>query len=133
MPRARIVSIWALGVAFLAAGAMHFISPRSYLPMMPSYLPWPEQLIAISGAAEMAGGLGVLLPFTRRMAGYGLIALLIAVFPANLNMAINHTQIPHLHVTPLMAWLRLPLQLPIIYWVWWTAVRREPSTHSAGG
>ena len=128
MSTTRIISIVALGLAFLLAGAMHFIAPRSYLPMMPSYLPYPQQLIAISGLAEMAGGLGVLIPFVRRLAGYGLIALLIAVFPANLNMAIHHTQIPGLHVTPFMAWLRLPRQLPMMYWVWWTAIRRDPAT-----
>jgi len=133
MPLARILSIVALGLAFLMAGALHFVVPKSYLTMMPSYLPQPMLLIAISGVAEMAGGLGVLIPFFRRTAGYGLIALLIAVFPANLNMAINHTQLPGLHVSPAMAWLRLPLQLPMIYWVWWTAVRHEPSMSEASG
>jgi uncharacterized membrane protein len=85
--------------------------------MMPSYLPWHAQLVFISGLAEVA--LGALLIFRRWAvwAGWGLIALLVAVFPANVQMAMHPDLYPG--ISPLMLWLRLPLQPILIAWVWW--------------
>ena len=89
-----------------------------YLNAMPPYLPYPRTLVYISGICEVAGGGGVLLPPpVRRWAGWGLIALLVAVFPANVHMALHHGSIPGLNVAPLLLWLRLPLQLVLIAWV----------------
>ena len=115
---------WLLVLAFIAAGANHFRDPAFYRPMMPPYLPWHDALIAISGIAEIAGGLGVAFATTRRVAGYGLIALLIAVFPANLHMALNQVDLPGMRVDPLVLWLRLPLQAVLIAWVWLVALRQ---------
>lgn len=121
---------WLLVLLFVGAGANHFRDPSFYLPMMPAYLPWPSWLIAISGCAEIAGGIGVAIPATRRAAGWGLIALLVAVFPANLHMALNQVQLPGIHLTPLILWLRLPLQVILIAWVWWVALHPRRPFHN---
>lgn len=93
---------------------------------MPPYLPFPRALVFISGACEIAGGIGVLpAPPLRRWAGWGLIALLIAVFPANIEIARHGTMIGKVWVAPLLGWVRLPFQALFIVWVWWCAVR-EP-------
>src|SRR5947209_8635022 len=79
----------ALATFFVVSGLVHLIRPSVYVPIMPSYLPYPSELILVSGIAELAGGIGLLYPPTRRVARYGLIALLVAVFPANIQMAVN--------------------------------------------
>lgn len=104
-----------LALLFVAAGTWHFVRPAGYLRIMPPGLPAPLLLVYLSGAAEVAGGLGLLLPATRRWAGWGLLALLVAVFPANIYMALIHEQ---LHLSAWVAWARLPLQLPLMWWVW---------------
>lgn len=108
----------ALAVFFVIAGANHFFSPGPYLAIMPPSLPWPAALIYISGAAEIAGGVGVLLPETRRLAALGLIALLVAVFPANIYGAVHGMQIGSRAVSAWILWLRLPLQGILIAWVY---------------
>ncbi len=120
----RLASIALLGALFIAAGANHFRVPGFYLPMMPPYLPWHAGLIAVSGVCEILGGLGLLVPRTRCLAAYGLLALLVAVFPANVHMALHDIQPPGTHISPLMAWLRLPLQAILMAWVWWAGARR---------
>ena len=110
-----------LGVTFLAAGALHFLRPRMYEAIMPRYLPAHRELVYASGAAEIAGGLGVLAPSTRRRAAWWLIATLVAVFPANVEMAVHaerFKQFPE----PLL-WARLPLQGALIAWVYKIAKR----------
>ena len=105
-----------LAALFIASGLVHLVRPRVYLPMMPPYFPYPSELILVSGVAEIAGGIGLLLPPTRRVARYGLIALLIAVFPANIQMVVNgftNGDSP-LILTLLLA--RLPLQ-PLLIWL----------------
>lgn len=105
-----------MGTLYIATGSLHFVLTRTYTGIMPSFLPAHRQLVFISGAAEILGGLGILLPQTRRLAAWGLILLLIAVFPANLTMITEHARFP---TVPLwVAWLRLPLQLPLIFWAW---------------
>ena len=122
----RSLSRWLLAVFFVVAGANHFRAPEIYLGMMPPSLPWPGALNAIAGAAEILGGLGVLLSRTRRLAGWGLIALLVAVFPANLHVALAG-RMPGTSFSPLTLWLRLPFQAGFIAWVWWVALARaEP-------
>lgn len=102
---------------------MHFVVPDSYVMLVPAWLPNPRLLVIISGVAEIAGGLGVLLPATRRLAGGGLIALLISVFPANVHMLqLGYAN----HATALWKaalWLRLPMQLPLLWWTWHAAAR----------
>ena len=87
--RIKALSCWGVGILFIVAGANHFASPDSYQAMMPPLLPWPMALIYISGAAEILGGVGVLLARVRRLSGLGLMALLVAVFPANVFAAIH--------------------------------------------
>src|ERR1039458_8037101 len=83
----RTFALWVLAAFFVVAGANHFLNPGPYLAMMPHYLPWHEGLIIVSGVAEIAGGLAILVARVRRLAGWGLIALLVAVFPANVQVA----------------------------------------------
>ena len=98
----------AVGLGFVGLGTLHFTHTRAYVGIMPSYLPAQRELVLISGAAEIAGGAGVLVPATRRYARWWLIALLIAVFPANVHMALH----PDRYGIPAWAlWLRLPFQL----------------------
>ena len=78
-----------LGGFFLFAGLMHFLKPRPYVAIVPDALPRKREIVFVSGVAEMAGGAAVLIPATRRLAGWWLIATLLAIFPANINMAIN--------------------------------------------
>jgi uncharacterized membrane protein len=111
----------ALGAFFLGAGLLHFLKPEPYLSIMPRELPAHRELVYASGVAEMAGGAGVLHPRTARAAGWWLIATLAAVFPANVNMAVNadrYKAIP----APLL-WARLPLQAAFVAWVWRAAIR----------
>lgn len=111
-----------LGVFFLSAGVNHFVMPRAYAAIVPPSLDdRAERLVTISGVAEIAGGVGVLLPRTRRAAGLGLIALLAAVFPANLHMARSPDSFPRIPRWALYA--RLPLQPLMMRWVW-RATRR---------
>ncbi len=118
------ISRLLLAVFFTVAGANHFISPDVYLPLMPGYLPWPMALIYLSGAAEIIGGIGVLVPKWRWLAGWWLIALLVAVFPANLHMLIHDVPISGRHLPPWVLWGRLPLQLVMIAWVYLSCIRR---------
>ncbi|MBI2809951.1 MAG: DoxX family protein [Candidatus Melainabacteria bacterium] len=103
-------------IGFIFAGYLHFKSPSMYLEIMPDYLPFPLFLIYLSGVCEIAGGVGLLIPRVRRLASYGLIALLIAVFPANVNMAVNSIDFGMPHE---ILWWRLPFQLVFILWVFW--------------
>jgi uncharacterized membrane protein len=118
-----------LGAFFLAAGLMHFVKPRAYEAIVPDALPAHRGIVVASGVAELAGAVGVLSARTARPAGWWLIATLIAVFPANVNMAVNAGRfraIPE----PLL-WARLPVQGLLIAWVWRVAVRPRP--RPAGG
>ncbi len=112
---ARRFSRFALVLLFVGAGALHFIRPGIYLRIMPPALPAPLLLVYLSGLFEILGGLGLLWPRTRQLAGWGLLALLVAVFPANVYMAQAHQE---LGVPGWLAWGRLPLQLPLLAWVW---------------
>ncbi len=108
-----------LGVAFIGAGLNHFAMPRPYRRIVPPGLgDWVDSgtVVTLSGVAEIAGGLGVLAPRTRRLAGLWLIALLAAVFPANLHMARNPQEFRRIPRWALYA--RLPLQPLLARWVW---------------
>lgn len=101
---------------FIASGFLHFFVPEPYLRIIPPFLPWPKALLGASGAAEIAGGVGLLVGKFRRVAGYGLAALLVAVFPANVYMAVAHVSFPGIIGESWVQWLRLPLQIPLILW-----------------
>ncbi|MDQ2730145.1 MAG: DoxX family membrane protein [Armatimonadota bacterium] len=121
MRRTKIVLKWVLGAGMIAGGLNHFHSTATYMRSMPPYLPWHKELVYISGVVE--AGLGLLLLFrrTQRPAAWGLIATFVAVFPANLYMAMTSgTASPAIpEVSPLLSWLRLPLQLLLIAWADW--------------
>lgn len=95
---------------FLLAGALHFTHTGIYARIVPPYLPAPRELVYASGVAEMAGGAGLLHPRTRRLAGWWLIATLIAVFPANVHMAMNHEDYPDVPGGRAALLARLPFQ-----------------------
>ena len=123
---------WPLSLFFVCAGLNHFRSPDVYLQIMPPALPWPKALIFVSGAAEIAGGLGALSPKTRRAAGWGLLALLVAVFPANVEGALTGMVVSGRRVAPWLLWTRLPLQAVFMYWVYRVCCKRsEEETRSS--
>ena len=105
-----------LALFFVAAGVSHFLNPGMYLRIMPPYIPFPLAMVHISGAAEIGLGLGLLLPKISRWSAWGLIALLVAVFPANLHMALHPEQFPE--ISQWILWARLPLQALLIFWVY---------------
>ncbi len=115
----RRVSIALLGLFFIAAGGNHFLHSAFYVRVVPAWLPAHVLLVQISGWCEILGGIGVLIPRLRRLAGIGLIALAIAVFPANLQMAQHPELYPDLGSAQLF-YLRLPLQLVLVAWIWWS-------------
>lgn len=115
--RLRLISRILLASFFIAAGILHFVFPVYYARIIPPILSAPLTLVAISGVCEILGGLGVLIPHVRRLAGYGLIALLIAVFPANIYMASQQVQTHGWTPFTFLTLLRLPLQFLFIAWV----------------
>jgi uncharacterized membrane protein len=115
--RAIIVAI------FGGAGVLHFTHESFYTPTVPDALPNPKQIVYASGVAELMGAIGVLIPRTRRLAGKGLLALLVAVFPANINMAVNSDRFKQFPMWGL--WARLPLQFVLMRWVWRATQQRS--------
>jgi len=111
-----------MGALYVVAGVGHFAITRVYMGIMPDYLPAHRELVLVSGVAEVAGGLGVLLPATRRVAAWGIIALLLAVMPANVWMVQHPERWPGIPVWAL--WVRLPLQGVLVAWAW-VYTRRE--------
>ncbi len=106
-------------IFYVVAGALHFIRTDAYLKIVPPYIPARMAMVWISGACEILGGLGLLLPQTRRAAAWGLIALLIAVFPANVYMATNPIETGAASIAPIFRWGRLPMQLLLGWWLIW--------------
>lgn len=104
------------GLLFVAAGAVHFIRPEMYEKIVPPQFGHAPELVAISGIAEIAGGLGLLVPRTRRAAALALIALLVAVWPANIYMAIEADRFAAT-APAWVLWARVPLQIALIWWV----------------
>jgi len=117
------VSRGALALFFIVAGAAHFISPAPYLAIVPTYIPWPAAMVALSGVAEILGGVGVCFRATRRAAGWWLIALLIAVFPANIHAISTGMIIGGYALPAWILWARLPFQLLFIAWVYRVCLR----------
>jgi uncharacterized membrane protein len=106
----------ALAAFFIGAGVNHFVIPGTYERIVPPGLGDPAMLVRVSGVAEIAGGVGALVPRTRSLAGFGLIALLAAVFPANVYMALNPAKFAKIPAWTLYA--RLPLQPLMMWWAW---------------
>jgi uncharacterized membrane protein len=114
---------YALAVFFIVAGVNHFLRPALYLSVIPAWVPYPWAANWMSGGAEIAGGVGVLAAPLQRMAAWGLIALLLAVFPANVQMAL-HGVAGHL-IPAWVLWGRLPLQAVFVAWVYFSCLWRE--------
>ncbi len=105
------------GPTFVIAGALHFVFPKVYRRIMPPYVPEPEAMVYASGVAEMAGGAGLMIRASRRWAGWWLIATLVAVFPANLHMALHPEEFKDVPGGPKALWARLPFQGVFVAWV----------------
>ncbi len=117
MRKIKRILKWLLAIAFVAAGANHFINDAFYVKIMPPFLPAPLFLVRLSGFFEIALGILLLIPKFTRLAAFGLIALLIAVFPANIYMAANSNLFTE--YSPAALYIRLPMQLVLIMLVFW--------------
>lgn len=114
IPRA----IGAIATLFITAGVLHFVVPEPFMRIVPPALPRPRELVYISGLCEIVGGLAVLPRQTRRAAGWGLIALLWAVFPANIEMWLSARAAAGPRWQEIVLLLRLPLQWALMWWIW---------------
>lgn len=119
MPGIKIILKCLLAVFFILAGLNHFRSQEFYVRMMPPYLPWHLFLVYLSGFVEIALGILLLIPRLQRLAAWGLIALLGAIFPANIHMAVHAELFPEFSSS--MLWARLPMQAVLIAWSYWYA------------
>jgi uncharacterized membrane protein len=124
------IAPFVVSIFFVFVGITHFTSPDFFVSIVPPYLPAPLALVYVSGFFEILGGLGVLLPATRTLAGYGLLALLVAVYPANLHMAMNPGEFPD--IPPAALYARLPIQFVFAWVVWW-ATRPTGNTDVESG
>lgn len=116
---------FVIGGIFILAGLLHFIKPGMYISIMPDYIPYHKAMVYISGIAEVLGGVGIMITNLRTYASIGLILLLIAVFPANIDMAGKGYKN---HGLTLYTWIligRLPLQFLLIYWVYWAGLSNQ--------
>lgn len=115
---------YILAALFLITGILHFVKPKLFTGIMPDYIPYHLVMVYVSGVAEVLGGLGILFEKTQVWVGWGLILLLIAVFPANINMTIKSIQRSgYTSLYSMVTILRLPLQFVLIYWVYWACLR----------
>ncbi|OKH22273.1 DoxX family protein [Chroogloeocystis siderophila] len=108
-----------LAGSIVVVGLLHFAVPEIFVRIIPFFLPYPLALVYISGIFEILGGIGLLVPTVSRAAAWGLVALFIAVFPANINMAVNHIHIDGIPDSPWFQVVRLPFQAVLIAWAWW--------------
>ncbi len=125
-------SVILIALLFITAGVLHFLIPRPYERIVPLWLPNAPGLVQLSGIAEIAGALGLLWTRTRRAAGWGLILLLVAVFPANMEMLRQARAADVALSWQGVLWLRLPLQGVLIWWIWRSAVRPTNATPTTG-
>ena len=109
----------ALAAFFSFAGAMHFVIPRSYEAIMPPYLPYHREAVIVSGVAEIVGGVALIPRRTRRFARWWLLALLVAVFPANVYVAVEAVDVDG-QPGGIYPWLRLPFQALFVWLTFWT-------------
>ena len=115
-------------LSMITVGILHFVRPSGFVKIVPAWLPAPLFLVLLSGFFEIAGGIGLFSRRLHRAAAFGLIALYIAVFPANVNMAIHDIQPDGGHIPVALLWLRLPFQAAFIALAWWLS--RSPTSRS---
>lgn len=120
-----------LAISIIIVGITHFSSPDTYVKIVPPQLPYPLQLVYISGIFEVLGGIGLLVPNVSQFSAWGLIALFIAVFPANINMAVNHIHLDNIPDSPWFQAVRLPFQAVLIAWAWWYTKPSDPRQQAA--
>lgn len=122
---------WPLAALFFISGIGHFARNDMYLRLMPPYLPYHSELVALSGVVEAVLGLLLLVPRTQRIAAWGLMATLVAIFPANVHAAMTagtpNEAMPGVSVT--LAWLRLPIQPLLILWAYWYTQQNKHASH----
>jgi uncharacterized membrane protein len=124
----KTASLYLMAAFYAFAGLNHFRAPEFYLPIMPPWLPWHEELVFLSGVAELLIGVGLLIPRTRVLAAWGAIALLVAVYPANIHMAIADVPVGDPPQSAgVLRWVRLPLQFVLIAWAWWHTRPEHPA------
>jgi uncharacterized membrane protein len=123
MLKASKLSVYLMALLYIAAGVNHFVHPAFYEKMIANFLPDTDLIVKMSGLAEIALGLLLLFPKTRRIGAYGIILLLIAVFPANINMALHPQQ---WQISPLILLARLLLQFVLIYWAYQISKAAKP-------
>lgn len=110
------LSLYFMGGMYILAGLAHFWKPKAYMKIMPSYIPYHLAMVYLSGVLEVLFGVLVMLPETQAIGAWGLIAVLIGVFPANIDMALKYKgKKTWLKV---VLWVRLPIQLWLVYWAW---------------
>ena len=110
-------------ISFVLVGILHFTHASIFVGIMPTYLPWHLELVWLSGIFEILGGIGIIIPATRRFSAWGLLALLVAVFPANIHMAVNTVFIePFGEQNPIWLWVRLPFQFVIAAQIWFAGL-----------
>ena len=117
-------------VCMIVAGITHFIAPSTYVKIVPPQLPYPEAIVYISGFFEILGGIGLLIPFVSQAAAWGLVILLIAVYPANINMAVNNIHIDNIPDGNWFQAIRLPFQFVLIAWAYWFTKPDKPTSSS---
>lgn len=117
--RVRSAVRWLVTVGMVGIGVLHFVKPEPFLAIMPPFIPFHLAMVLVSGAAEIALGLALAPQRTRRWASFGLMALYVAVFPANLYMAIAGVSPTGEPIPAWVAWGRLPLQPLLILLAWW--------------
>ena len=111
-----MIGKWLFSVLFVVAGISHFLRPGVYMQIVPPMLPYPKLIVQISGAMEIFLGLLLLIPAWTQLAAWGLIALLVAVFPANVFMTMHPDRFARIPLW--LLWVRLPLQGLLIAWAW---------------
>lgn len=125
MSLSKRILLYVMAAFYVAAGVNHFLSPDFYVAIMPPYLPWHLELVYLSGIAEIVCGLGLLFRRTRVLAAWATIALLVAIFPANIHVALHDVPIGGRgEILGIWNWVRLPFQFVLIAWAWWYT--REP-------
>lgn len=113
------ITLVLVAAFFIGVGVLHFVNPAPFVKIMPAWLPWHLELVYVSGVFEVLGGVGLLVPQTRRFSTWGLLALLLAVFPANINMAVNEIYLDNMPREPWLLWARLPIQFVFMALVAW--------------
>ena len=118
LPNKQILKV-LFALCMIAAGLSHFIVPHPYVKIVPPQLPYPEAIVYISGFFEILGGIGLFIPLVSQAAAWGLVLLLIAVYPANINMAVNNIHINNIPDGNWFQAIRLPFQFVLIAWAYW--------------